>query len=169
MKVPFLVHAQTSESSGNVGLIGMLKIAFASWGRNVLLTRAVSHSPSSLSISCSTLSKPCIWHLGLTTLKVLGVGIHLSLHIFTFFPFPIIHREPLSIVSLAANRLLHTYEGLWPICFHKCASSKILCLKDFVSNGAWILLNAPPLFGQKCEIESLKVFEPHATFWLRFA
>ena len=145
--------------------MGMSKITSASWAKKLLLNKLASYDPLSLSISYSTLSISFVWLLGLTTLKVYGVGIHLSLQILTFFPFPTIQRDPLSITSLAASSLLHTYEGLRP----RFASMKLLPTKHFASSILWVMefgfcCICHPYLARSARLKALKSLNPMPPF-----
>ena len=133
VNLPLLDHAHFLESFGRLGLIGIPKTTFASKGRKVFRTFSMSYEPLSLSRRCSTISTIVPWFLGLTTLKELGVGNHLSYHTLTLLPLPILHLNPLSMMLLDSIKLLHVYEGLFP----NWASIKHDLLKYFAFSTLW--------------------------------
>ena len=140
---PFGVQAQISASLGKVWLIGMLKIASASWGSKVLRTKFFFQPPSTRFRRDSTISPSITYGLGLITLKECGVGNHLLAQILTLCPFPMFHRDPLSRTSLAAIKLLHVYDGLLPsyasmkLLSRKYIAFRTLCAREL---GFWLSL-----------------------------
>ena len=104
----------TLRSWGRVELRGIAKIVEASWGRKMELTNSDFHTALSLSIRAETFSLYIRGFIGVKTLYVSGLGIHLSLHIFTLSPFPIDHLIPSSTTHLAAKMLCQAKDGLLP-------------------------------------------------------
>ena len=78
------------------------------------LTNSYFHTARSLSIRAETFSLYIRGFIGVKTLYVSGLGIHLSLHIFTLSPFPIDHLIPSSTMLLAAKMLRQAKDGLLP-------------------------------------------------------
>ena len=114
VNLPFWVHAQNKESSGKERLIGILRMASDLKGRNMLLTRFLFQPPATRSRKDSTMVPLNSWGRGLTTLKDFGVGNHLSAHILTLCPFPMLHRSPLLRTFLLTSKLLYVYDGFGP-------------------------------------------------------
>ena len=136
-----------------------------------MLTKFLSQPPTSRSSRDSTILPLKTWGRGLLTLKDFGVGNHLSIHILTLCPFPMLHHNLLSRTILAVIRLLHVYDGFLP----SCASMKLLSRKYFAFKTLcvrdpefWMSLH--PCFASKAKLNSLRSLNPipSSTFGLHF-
>lgn len=81
-----------------VKLSGILKIASVSSGRNYCLSLSTSYSLDALFISSQTKASFEVCITGEITLKVLGLGIHLSHHTLILCLVPTCHLEPRLII-----------------------------------------------------------------------
>ena len=94
-------------------------------------------------------------------MKDFWVGNHLSPHILTHYPFPMLQRSPLSRTFLASIKLLHVYEGFLPICasmkllFGKYFVFKTLCVRD---PEFWMSLH--PCLASKAKLNALRSLNP---------
>ena len=78
-----------------------------SWGRKIFFTIATFQPFLYVFMRLETISTSMCESLGLTTLKDFGVGSHLSFQMCTCFPFPMVHLELLTMISLIAIILIH--------------------------------------------------------------
>ena len=118
---PFLLSAHIRWSLAPCVLSGMLKIASTSWVRKTWRISWSFHSIRSSSIRSHTRVTYRSGFSGVTTLYVLGLWSHLSLHIWTCSPLPTYHLTPLLTIAWAANILLQAKDGWLP----KVASRKL--------------------------------------------
>ena len=138
-----------------------LKMASVSKGRKTLLTRFLFQPPATRSRRDSTMVPLNSWGWRLDTLKEFGVGNHLSDHILTHCPFPMLHRCPLSRTFLPANKLLHVYDGFR----HSWASMKLLSGKYLTFRILWVRdpgfwMSLHPCFASKAKLKALRSLNP---------
>ena len=103
----FPIWSCAPTSPGRVELSGKLRMILASCGKKIWWIKSALHSPFSLLIKSETrASQPNNFGSDIT-LKVDGIGSHLSDQIRIFCPFPTHHLAPLLTICCAAIILRH--------------------------------------------------------------
>ena len=100
MNFPFGVYAHTSRSRGKQELKGMLRMDWTSGGRKTCLTKSICHSHFRGSMRSLSLESLKVLFGGEITLKVDGLGNHLSVQMPTDAPFPTYHLQPCLTIFL---------------------------------------------------------------------
>lgn len=123
------VSFQTNWSSLSTGVRGIDSIILASSSEKGTLMISFFHWGPSRLISSLTIALALRITLGDWDRLIIGFGNYLSFQIF-FFPLPNLQRSPAFKRFLAASKLLHTYDGLYPI----FASNRLPPSKYFSAN-----------------------------------
>ena len=158
---PLAVPDHTLRSSRRVELKGIAKIAQASWGRKIELTNSDFHTALSLSIRVETFSLYIKGVIGVMILYVLGLGIHLSFHIFTLSPFLIDHLIPSSTMLLVAIMLCEANDGLlssWAS--RKDLSAKSLAWKTWWKREFVFWRRHQPCLVRRAKLKAFKSLKP---------
>lgn len=134
---------------------------------NSLLSRLSSHFLCTGSTSSDTWDTLGSSYLSWHGIRKWGMGSHISSHILTLYPLPILHWGPYFKRLIPALRFLQAREGLWPsFASKKVPLAKYFGLSIWVGKESGLVSTCQPCLARNAKLKLLKFLNPNPSWSL---